>query len=79
VPDDAKAVVLNVTGVGATEAGFVTVWPCGTTMPTASNLNLAAAGTSPNAVVAKVGANGKVCIFTDHGTDLLADINGYMR
>jgi hypothetical protein len=78
VPADAKAVVLNVTATGAAAAGFVTVWPCGADRPTASNLNLAAGGTSPNLVIAKVGENGKVCIYTQSSLDVVADINGYL-
>ena len=77
VPIDATAVVVNVTGAEAATAGFVTVWPCGQPQPTVSNLNLVAGGTTPNLVVVKLGANGKVCLFTQSGTHLLADVQGY--
>lgn len=77
VPVDASAVVLNVTGVAATASGFVTVWPCGTPRPNASNLNLPAQQTVPNLVISKVGTGGKVCLFTSSGTHLLADLAGY--
>jgi hypothetical protein len=77
VPSDASAVVLNVTGVGATADGFVTVWPCGQTQPTASNLNLTAGAIEPNLVIAKIGVNGKVCLFTQSRADLVADIDGW--
>src|SRR4029079_10577155 len=40
IPDDASAVVLNVTGTNPTGDGFVTVYPCGSPRPLASNLNL---------------------------------------
>ena len=78
VPADAGAVVLNVTGTEADGNGFVTVWPCGSTQPTASNLNLQAGITSPNLVVAKVGTAGMVCLFTQSSAHLIADVNGYM-
>ena len=77
VPTDASAVVLNVTVTGAQAAGFVTVYPCGTPRPNASNLNFATGSTIPNLVIAKVGAGGKVCLFTSAGTHLIADVNGY--
>ncbi len=77
VPSGAGAVVLNVTGTEASGDGFVTVWPCGQERPVASSLNLVAGGTSPNAVVSKVGAGQKVCLFTQSGTHLLADLTGY--
>src|SRR6478736_2363373 len=39
VPGNAAAAVLNVTGVNSTAPGFVTVYPAGTDLPTASNIN----------------------------------------
>ena len=52
--------------------------PCGEPVPNASNLNFAAGQTVPNAVVAKVGAGGKVCVFAEVPFDLLVDVNGYV-
>jgi len=77
VSADASAVGLNVTAVGATGDGFVTVFPCGSDQPTASNLNFTTGSTTPNAVIAKVGANGKVCLFVSAATHLVVDANGY--
>ncbi len=77
VPADASAAVLNVTVTGAQGDGFVTVWPCGTARPNASSLNFTSGQTIPNAVITKIGAGGKVCLFTTAPTFLLADINGY--
>ena len=70
------AVSLNVTVVGPSGAGFVTVFPCGT-RPNASNLNFVAGQTVPNAVIAPLSAAGEVCVFSSVDTDLLADVNGY--
>jgi hypothetical protein len=77
VPADASAVVLNVTVTGAQGPGYVTVYPCGGNPPNASNLNYVAGSTVPNAVVTKIGAGGKICLYTQSATDLIADINGY--
>jgi len=77
VPEDAEAVVLNVTGTAATASGHVTVWPCGSQQPNASNLNLGKGDTRPNLVIVGVGANGRVCLYTHGGADLIADINGW--
>jgi hypothetical protein len=76
VPAGAAAAVLNVTGLDAVEAGFVTVFPCGEDRPNASNLNLVPGVVSPNLVISKVGANGKVCIFTEKSANLFADLAG---
>jgi hypothetical protein len=78
VPADASAVLLNVTAIGPSADGFVTVFPCGSARPLASSVNHAAGGVAANAVFAKVGAGGTVCIFTQAATDLAVDINGYV-
>jgi hypothetical protein len=76
-PTTATAVVLNVTGTQATAAGYVTVWPCDAEQPTASNLNLTTGATAPNLVIAKIGNSGDICLYTQSGTHLLADLAGY--
>ena len=77
VPSDATAVVLNVTATDTHSPGYVTVYPCGTPQPTASNLNYTTGQTIPNAVITKIGTDGKVCLYTLTTTHLIADINGY--
>jgi hypothetical protein len=56
---------------------FVTVYPCGTAIPTASNINYITGSTVANLVVAKIGTASQVCIYTSNTVDLIADINGY--
>ena len=73
---DADAVTLNVTAVNSSQPGYATVYPCGSDRPTASNLNFSTTGTVPNAVIAKVGVGGRVCIFVSSSTDLVVDANG---
>ena len=53
------------------------MFPCDESVPVASNLNYQAGQDIPNAVIAKIAADGSVCIFTDKSTHLLADVNGY--
>ena len=77
VPIDAKAVVLNVAVTEAEGPGFVTVYPCGGGPPNAANLNYLPGSTIPNAVVARVGQGGAVCLFVLAGTHLVVDVNGY--
>ena len=53
--------------------------PCGAEQPTASNLNYTTApgsSTIPNAVVAKLGDNGTVCLFASQSLHLVVDVNG---
>ena len=77
VPADASAVALNVTMVEARAAGFATVWPCGAPMPDASNVNFARGGTAANGVIAPIGADGSVCVFTSADAHLIVDIAGW--
>ena len=78
VPADAEAVMLNLTAVFPSAHGFLTVFPCGSTLPVASNVNYGPGEVAPNAVLAKIGVGGKVCIYTLAETDLIADVNGYV-
>jgi hypothetical protein len=74
------SVLLNVTVTQPTSTGYITVYPSGTTRPTASNLNFTAGRTVPNLVVAKVGADGKVMIFNSAGTThIVADVVGWFN
>ncbi|MCT2586689.1 RCC1 domain-containing protein [Actinophytocola gossypii] len=78
VPAGATAVVLNVTGTGATAATHVTAFPSGTTRPNASNLNLAAGDTRPVLTTVALGADRAVSLYNHNGrVHLLADLAGY--
>ncbi len=72
------SVALNVTAVGATAESYMTVWPGGRAMPTASNLNYLAGDVFPNMVIVPVGAGGRVSLFNAAGsTDVLVDVLGW--
>lgn len=79
VPADAEAVLLNIAAAGAPTGGFVTAYPCdAASRPTTSNLNYAAGAAASAAAIAKVAANGTVCIFTSAEAHLIVDVNGYV-
>ncbi|MGW4162073.1 protease pro-enzyme activation domain-containing protein [Streptomyces sp. NPDC004788] len=74
---NAKAVVLNVTATAPTAGGFLTVWPDGTTLPNASNLNWTTGQTVANLVTVPV-VNGKIDFRPKGGTvHVIADLFGY--
>ena len=80
VPADASAVVVNLTGAGATADTFLTAWRSGEGMPSTSNVNVVANGAVPNLAVIGVGANGAVSVFNSAGAShVLADLVGYFR
>lgn len=78
VPANAKAVVLNVTGIRPTERTYLTIYPTGEARPLAASLNPDAGKVAGNLVVAKVGAGGKVTIYNNAGSlNLTADVTAY--
>ena len=70
---------MNVTVTGPSTGGFITVYPSGSSQPTASNLNFSAGQTIPNLVTVKLGAGGKIKLSNNSaGTvQLIADVAGY--
>ncbi len=54
------------------------MFPCGTTPPNAANVNYIGGDVAANAVLAKIGDGGKICVFTLAETDLIIDVNGYV-
>jgi subtilisin family serine protease len=73
------AVAMNVT-VTETETGpdggFLTVFPCGGTVPNVSNLNFTSGQTVANSVIAPVSNAGTVCFYVAGQAHVLADISG---
>jgi uncharacterized delta-60 repeat protein len=75
------AVLLNVTAVGSTRGGYVSLYQTGQSWPGTSTLTYPAGATTPNAVVIPLGAGGSVNLKNGStGTvHLLADVLGYYR
>jgi hypothetical protein len=72
------AVVLNVIAVAPSAAGYLTVWPTGSSLPYASNLNFMPGAVVQNLVIAQIGANGQVAVFNSTGsTNVVADVVGW--
>ncbi len=70
------AVVTNITVANAGRAGYLTVYPCGTTAPVTSNLNFAPGDVNANLTIARAGANGSVCATANVDTDIIVDLQG---
>ena len=85
VPVGAKAASLNVTAVGPTGRGFLTLFPSGTTQPTVSTINYQ--GGEPalaNGAIAPLSANANdLSVYTffllgaGNTTHLVLDVTGY--
>jgi len=68
---------LNVTVVGASEPGFLTVFACGGAVPGVSSVNFDAGEAVANAVIVPPGVDGRVCFDTSTPVQVIADINGW--
>ena len=75
---DATAVALNVTVTDPTAASYLTVWPYGSGLPTASNLNFVPGQTVPNMVTVGIGVGGGVSLFNFAGSvEVIVDVTGW--
>ena len=73
-----SAVVLNVTVTEPASGGWLAAWPAGVTLPVISNLNYVAGQTVANLVIVKVGAGGKVNLYSSGGpVHVIVDVAGW--
>jgi len=72
------AVLMNVTATASAAPGYVTVFPDGSAVPVASNLNVSRAGqTIPNLALGLLGISGSVGLYSLASTDLVVDVAGW--
>lgn len=85
IPPTAKAVSLNVTAVGPTGSGFVTLWPADLVQPQTSVVNLSAGKTRTNNAILSLatdgggGLNAAAFIGGSGTVHLILDVNGYFE
>lgn len=73
-----SAIVANVTVTNTTSLSYLTVWPSGTTMPTASNLNWTQGQTVANRVTVPLSQSGGLSFYNNAGNaDVIVDVVGY--
>jgi hypothetical protein len=80
LPGEAVTLVLNVTVVNPTAAGFLTIWPADKGRPLASNINWSA-GQPPtaNQVTTALSPSGSFSVFNNGGfVDVIIDVSGYV-
>lgn len=76
VPLDATAVALTITSVSPARTGYLTVYPSGTSPPTAATLNVVGgiATRRANSTLASLGPDGKVEILAHAGGFVVVDV-----
>jgi hypothetical protein len=77
LPSSYEAVIANVTVTGAVGGGFITVFPKGTAMPNASNLNFATGETVPNLAIARSNSGLSFYSNASANVQLVVDVSGY--
>ena len=77
VPANVTAATFNLTAVNAGSPGYATAYPCGTDVPGTSTLNYSSPRPVANSSTTRLGADGKLCIYTLTPTDLIVDLQGY--
>ncbi|HEX2785192.1 MAG TPA: hypothetical protein VHN36_16535 [Ilumatobacteraceae bacterium] len=79
VPGNATAAIVNVTSVNSSTPSFITVWPTGAAIPTASTLNPRPGVPVPNLAYLKLSSDGRLSIYNNSGTtDYIVDVFGYV-
>ena len=54
----------------------MTLYPCGSTVPTVSNLNFVAGAIVANRAVVSTGGSNQFCVFSNVDTDVVIDVEG---
>lgn len=75
----ASAVAMNLTVADSRSIGFITAYPAGQSLPTASNVNYGSGQIVANSSIVPIGTNGQI-VFHNSGSspvDLIADATGY--
>ncbi len=72
------AVTINLTAVAPTEAGWLTVYPSGSTLPGASSINFKPGETRANTITVRIPGDGGIRIYNRSGaTHFLVDVTGF--
>ena len=77
VPPDAAAAIVTITSVGSCMAGFLTVFACGTAVPTASVVNAEADTVVANSAVVGL-SGGAFCVYSSQPTDVVIDLTAWI-
>jgi hypothetical protein len=77
VSSAATAATVNVTVTNTAANGYVTLFPCGSPQPVASQLNHGRGVTLSASATVKLSADGRLCVFNLVAMDLVIDVVGY--
>ncbi len=76
VPQEITAAAVTVTVTRGSSAGFATIYPSGSSRPTASTVNFAAWSSAANSTIVGVGSDGAVDVFVSANAHVIVDVTG---
>ena len=83
-PSGATGLMMNLTAVGPSNDGYLTVFPCvdldagSSVRPEVSSLNVSAGEIVANSVIVAAGIGRRVCIFSSTETHVLVDVEAWL-
>ncbi|HYN33441.1 MAG TPA: hypothetical protein VES40_12510, partial [Ilumatobacteraceae bacterium] len=77
IPDNATAVVVNLTAANAVQPGYMTAFPCGEPVPNASNVNFLAGEARAVGAIVGLGLGRTLCVVADTTVHVIVDVSGY--
>lgn len=78
IPAGATAVFVNLTGDGASTAGYLSTRSCAdTSVPQTSTLNFDAKQATANQTLVRLDADGAFCVYASVATDVIVDLQAY--
>ncbi|MEY2444396.1 MAG: hypothetical protein QOE00_976, partial [Ilumatobacteraceae bacterium] len=72
------AAIVNLTAVDPSGSGFLTLYPCGSAVPTASNVNVVRGAIVANRALVSTAGTDRFCLFSSVETDAVIDVEGYV-
>ena len=75
---DAAAAMLNFVSTDAADAGFLTAFPCGGSVPNVSTLNYVRGEAATNLATIELGVDRRVCIVSSVRTNVIVDVFAVM-
>ncbi len=76
-PLSANALDVTVTALSEARNGSLTIWPCGSPMPTLPTMQFGKNTRTTDHVLATFNSTGRTCVQATRSTDVLVDMDGY--
>lgn len=74
-----SSAIVNLTAVDPSAAGFLTLYPCGTAVPTVSNLNVVVGQVVANRALVSTAGLSRFCLYSSVDTDVVIDVEGFVN